>query len=55
MDGYQRAGGHCDAGAVRYFMAQCYVHFLGFIKDADYCDYARDWLKQLNTGINIEK
>ena len=55
LNGYRKAGGHCDAEAVRYFMAQCYVHFLGFIKDADYCDYVRGWLKQLNTGINIEK
>lgn len=48
LDGYRGAGGSCDANAVRYYMAQCYVHFLGSIEEEDYRAYARNWLAQLN-------
>jgi len=37
--------GTCDRAAVQYYMAQCYVHFLRFCKEKDYCDYVRNWLE----------
>ncbi len=45
IQGYQRQG-ECCREAIRYYMAQCYVHFLGFCKEADYTDYARAWLER---------
>lgn len=46
LDGYAECGS-CDLDAVRYYMAQCYVHFLGFCADdGDYCRYARTWLSE---------
>lgn len=46
LDGYQRIG-ICDGDAVRYYMAQCYVHFLGAIKEEEYSAYAANWLRRI--------
>lgn len=45
LNGYRKAGS-CDVHAVRYYMAQCYVHFLAVIKDEEYRAYARSWLER---------
>ena len=47
LEGYARSGTY-DPAAVRYYMAQCYVHFLQFSgDDSDYTDYVRAWLDKL--------
>ena len=44
LRGY-RQHGICDKAAVKYYMAQCYVHFLAFsADDPGYCAYVRKWL-----------
>lgn len=43
--GYQKHGS-CSAEAVKYYMAQCYVYFLTFCDEDDYCSYVRSWLKE---------
>ena len=45
LKGYQK---HrlCNADAVKYYMAQCYVYFLTFCDEDDYCSYVRSWLKE---------
>ena len=43
--GYQKHG-DCNVDAVKYYMAQCYVYFLCFCDEKDYCEYVRNWLKQ---------
>lgn len=46
MKGYRKYG-ECDEAAVKYYMAQCYVHFLCFCDDeADYSSYVRGWLDE---------
>lgn len=45
IKGYQKYG-ECCIETVKYYMAQCYVHFLTFCKEKDYSDYARTWLKR---------
>lgn len=41
--GYQKYG-VCDVHAVTYYMAQCYVHYLAYCNDLEYCSYAVEWL-----------
>lgn len=43
LKGYSRYGTY-DADAVRYYMAQNYVHFLNFSSNDEYCGYVRAWL-----------
>ncbi len=43
LQGYRKHG-DCDDAAVRYYTAQCYVHFLSFCDEDDWCAYARAWL-----------
>ncbi len=44
LKGYQKHG-DCNAEAVKYYMAQCYVHFLCLCGDeTGYCEYVREWL-----------
>lgn len=43
LKGYQKIG-ECNADAVRYYMAQCYVYFLRACRERDYCGYVRSWL-----------
>ncbi len=45
IKGYQKHG-DCNVDAVKYYMAQCYVYFLCFCDEKDYCEYVRNWLKQ---------
>ncbi len=45
LRGYQKYG-DCNVEAVKYYMAQCYVHFLCFCEDIDYCEYVRNWLER---------
>lgn len=45
LAGYSKQGNYSPA-AVRYYMAQCYAHFLDFCNDADYCEYAQAWLNK---------
>lgn len=46
LAGYRKAGS-CDESAVRYYMAQCYVHFLGVIRDEEYREFARNWIEKI--------
>lgn len=47
LSGYAEFGAY-DPAAVRYYMAQCYVHFLQMSgDDQEYCDYVRTWLSRL--------
>lgn len=44
LKGYGKHGAY-DSEAVKYYMAQCYVHFLSFCgDDTEYCEYVRSWL-----------
>ena len=45
IKGYQKHG-DCNVDAVIYYMAQCFVYFLCFCDEKDYCEYVRNWLKQ---------
>ena len=46
LRGYQKRG-TCDKAAVKYYMAQCYVHFLAFSDDEpEYGGYVRSWLEK---------
>ena len=45
LRGYQKYG-DCNVEAVKYYMAQCYVHFLCFCDEKDYCEYVRNWLER---------
>lgn len=46
LKGYQKYC-DCNADAVKYYMAQCYVYFLSFCDDEkDYCEFVRNWLEQ---------
>lgn len=46
LNGYQKHG-DCNAEAIKYYMAQCYVYFLRLCDDdKDYCEYVRNWLEQ---------
>lgn len=45
LEGYQKHGS-CSIKAVKYYMAQCYVYFLTFCDEDDYCSYVRSWLKE---------
>lgn len=45
LEGYQKHGS-CSIEAVKYYMAQCYVYFLTFCDEDDYCSYVRNWLKE---------
>lgn len=44
IKGYQKHGS-CNVEAVKYYMAQCYVYFLCFCDEKDYCEYVRNWLE----------
>lgn len=43
LSGYQKYGS-CDVYAVIYYMAQCYVHYLAYCTDREYCSYVMEWL-----------
>ena len=44
LEGYSEFGNY-NAKAVRYYMAQIYIHFLQFCQnDKDYCEYVSRWL-----------
>ena len=45
LKGYQKYG-ECNIDAVKYYMAQCYAHFLWMCWDDEgYCKYVQEWLK----------
>lgn len=44
IKGYQKYR-ECNVDAVKYYMAQCYVHFLCFCEEREYCEYVRNWLE----------
>lgn len=47
LDGYRKVEA-CDERAVRFYMAQCYVHFLAFAgSDHEYADDVRGYLSAL--------
>lgn len=46
LNGYAKYG-ECNAAAVKYYMAQCYVYFLEFSgRDSEYAAYVRQWLAE---------
>ncbi len=45
LKGYKKYSS-CNAEAVKYYMAQCYVYFLTFCTEEDYCRYVRNWLRE---------
>lgn len=45
LRGYRKHG-DCDDAAIRYYTAQCYVHFLSFCDEADWRAHVRAWLEE---------
>lgn len=46
IKGYRKYG-ECNTDAIKYYMAQCYVHFLCFCdNEKDYSEYVRNWLQK---------
>lgn len=45
LKGYRNVR-QCNAEAVRYYMAQCYVYFLCMCEEKNYCDDVRHWLEE---------
>ena len=53
LRGYAQQGKY-DPYAVRYYMAQCYVHFLDICgADEVYSGYVRRWLRELGTDFGL--